>query len=235
MKNTKVCCVCKVEKPKDAFPLKSNGRYNGGKCKLCYNAHKLERAGKMRQTEPRTNQKHMLVRRRYTDEFWAAALPGMISDYETGMGCVQLAAKYGISDETIRKQLKKAGVVFRTKEESNNLQSVYQAARRTNGATALLPHESTYLAVFRKKRLRELIGSILNGAKCMDCGEADPVVLDFDHRDPSKKSFNITLAARSKGAKAVLAEIELCDIVCKNCHARRTAKMFGNWRLALEK
>jgi len=50
-----------------------------------------------------------------------------------------------------------------------------------------------------------------------------PHVMDFDHRDPTKKSFSIAaghalLMSRAK----LIAEIEKCDIVCANCHALRT-------------
>ena len=54
-------------------------------------------------------------------------------------------------------------------------------------------------------------------------------MMDFDHRDPTKKSFNLTsgramLMSRSR----LMAEVEKCDIVCANCHAARTYR----WLLA---
>lgn len=66
---------------------------------------------------------------------------------------------------------------------------------------------------------------------CMDCGEADPVVLEFDHRNPKDKKFTI---GTSKGVKRpiedFIAELDKCDTVCANCHRKRTARRFGNWR-----
>ena len=59
---------------------------------------------------------------------------------------------------------------------------------------------------------------------CMDCGRRYlPHQMDFDHRDPSTKSFQLTdgraqLAARSR----LLEEIAKCDVVCATCHAIRT-------------
>lgn len=57
---------------------------------------------------------------------------------------------------------------------------------------------------------------------CMDCGEAHPwFVMDFDHRDPSAKTANVSLMInRPRGV--ILAEIEKCDLVCANCHRKRT-------------
>ncbi len=66
---------------------------------------------------------------------------------------------------------------------------------------------------------------------CVDCGEDDPVVLEFDHlRD---KAFDIGGKLTSQPWAAVLAEIEKCDVVCANCHRRRTSARRGTlrWRM----
>jgi hypothetical protein len=46
-------------------------------------------------------------------------------------------------------------------------------------------------------------------------------MMDFDHRDPTKKSFAIGHALLVSRPK-LIAEIEKCDVVCANCHALRT-------------
>jgi hypothetical protein len=54
---------------------------------------------------------------------------------------------------------------------------------------------------------------------CVDCGERDPVVLEFDHlRD---KAFVIGSALADKRWQDILAEIDKCEVVCVNCHRRR--------------
>ena len=64
---------------------------------------------------------------------------------------------------------------------------------------------------------------------CIDCGESDPVVLEFDHlRD---KVDNISKMASLKRPWAIiLAEIAKCDVVCANCHRRRTAQRLNSFR-----
>src|SRR5438270_9717957 len=59
---------------------------------------------------------------------------------------------------------------------------------------------------------------------CQDCGGTfPPWVMDFDHREPSEKSFNVTSArAMLMSRPRLIAEIQKCDIVCANCHAVRT-------------
>ena len=60
---------------------------------------------------------------------------------------------------------------------------------------------------------------------CADCGEEDPVVLEFDHlRD---KKFAISSGVRGRAWQSVLDEMAKCEVVCANCHRRRTAQRGG--------
>lgn len=65
-------------------------------------------------------------------------------------------------------------------------------------------------------------------AGCVDCGESDLVVLDFDHRDDAEKKSAISDLIKNCASLEVLqAEIEKCEVRCANCHRRRTAKVQG--------
>ena len=62
----------------------------------------------------------------------------------------------------------------------------------------------------------------LKGRPCADCGREYPsYVMQFDHRDPATKAFNIG-SAESKTLEALQHEADKCDVVCANCHAART-------------
>lgn len=74
---------------------------------------------------------------------------------------------------------------------------------------------------------RPLLLAYLLDHPCVDCGERDPVLLDFDHRDPSSKRSEVGRLAHTKPWPQVLAEIEKCDVRCANCHRRRTARQFA--------
>lgn len=96
---------------------------------------------------------------------------------------------------------------------------------------------ATHKAATRSTRLRrqqQLLESYLlfmQDKQCVDCGESDVVVLQFDHQ--GEKAANVSnLLRNAKNWSVVMEEIEKCEIVCANCHARRTAKQFG-WRKAL--
>jgi hypothetical protein len=66
---------------------------------------------------------------------------------------------------------------------------------------------------------------------CTDCGETDPLVLEFDHL--GAKLFNIGTALRYRNWQSILDEIEKCEVVCANCHRRRTALRLGSVRSVL--
>lgn len=68
---------------------------------------------------------------------------------------------------------------------------------------------------------------------CMDCGEKDPIVLEFDHRPRVNKLFEIGRAVTSSlmSWKSVMKEIRKCDVVCANCHRRRTAARSKHYRV----
>ena len=81
----------------------------------------------------------------------------------------------------------------------------------------------------KRRRIAKNAGQIreyLQSHRCVDCGEADPLVLEFDHVRGEKRG-DISRMMRERPWAIVLAEIEKCDVRCANCHRRRTAKQSG--------
>ncbi len=56
---------------------------------------------------------------------------------------------------------------------------------------------------------------------CLDCSEIDPVVLQFDHRDPSTNVGCVADIVQSYGIDKIVEEINKCEVRCANCHIRR--------------
>ena len=67
---------------------------------------------------------------------------------------------------------------------------------------------------------------------CVDCGEADVRVLDFDHRvGASKEADVMRLVQHGYSLSRIMAEVAKCDVRCRNCHAKVTYERMGhNWR-----
>jgi hypothetical protein len=81
-----------------------------------------------------------------------------------------------------------------------------------------------------KIRNRAYTIDYLKAHPCVDCGEADILVLEFDHIDPSTKKYAMSdLSRRGKSLGELKREIDKCEVRCIKCHRRRTARQFG-WR-----
>ena len=76
----------------------------------------------------------------------------------------------------------------------------------------------------------ELLLEFLALHPCADCGEVDPLVLEFGHL--GDKEFAISRGLRQKSWQSILVEVARCEVVCANCHRRRTALRGGFARLA---
>lgn len=64
-------------------------------------------------------------------------------------------------------------------------------------------------------RYRELKGNL----QCKKCGENHIACLDFHHRNPEEKEFDIAATMLIKWER-LLKEIEKCDVLCSNCHRK---------------
>lgn len=83
----------------------------------------------------------------------------------------------------------------------------------------------------RKKRIinnsREYIYKYLLEHPC-PCGETDPIVLQFDHLSNKKYSISYMLV-RGHTLESIKEEIKKCQVLCANCHHKKTAKDFNWW------
>jgi hypothetical protein len=108
-------------------------------------------------------------------------------------------------------------------------QSAYHRAwwqRVRNGAMKRIRNNSERARV----KLRGYVLTYLLEHPCVDCGQTDPLVLQFDHL--SDKVANISeMIRRQTPWPRLLAEIRKCAVRCANCHRRRTAAVAGSYRL----
>jgi hypothetical protein len=79
-------------------------------------------------------------------------------------------------------------------------------------------------------RTKRKFWDYLKQQSCIDCGNNNPIVLEFDHIDSSTKKGSIAyLVNQSKCSwETLLKEIAKCEVRCANCHRIKTAKQL-NW------
>lgn len=113
------------------------------------------------------------------------------------------------------KQCKNCSSLYRKKYYSENKESAILYALKSN--------------VDIRLRNRQYVWDYLKKHPCIDCGNDNPIVLDFDHKDNSNKICDIGVAADSNWSlRKIQIEIDKCNIRCSNCHRIRTAIQF-NW------
>jgi hypothetical protein len=78
----------------------------------------------------------------------------------------------------------------------------------------------------RNEKRREVYAYLLEHP-CVDCGEPDPVVLEFDHVRGAKRLPVKRMLAGTYSLKAIFEEIAKCEVRCANCHRRVTAERGG--------
>ncbi len=81
-----------------------------------------------------------------------------------------------------------------------------------------------------RMNIRKYVLEYLLEHPCVDCGESDPIVLEFDHVRGEKVDAVGTLMRSTVSLKRIKAEIEKCEVRCANCHRRKTAKE-GGWHM----
>jgi hypothetical protein len=82
----------------------------------------------------------------------------------------------------------------------------------------------------RRNDVRSRVLDYLLEHPCVDCGERDPVVLDFDHVRAGKAANVSALVADGYDWDVITAEVAKCVVRCANCHRRREARKRGYFR-----
>jgi len=80
-----------------------------------------------------------------------------------------------------------------------------------------------------REAIREYLYNYLLSHPCEECGESDPVVLEFHH--VGEKDMAIAeMVTRITSIDRLEEELRKCRVLCSNCHRRLTAKERGWFR-----
>lgn len=86
-------------------------------------------------------------------------------------------------------------------------------------------HKAKIFTEKARIRNKEFINNYLLNNPCVDCGEKDIIVLEFDHVRGIKINNVSTGASQlAWSIKKLQKEIDKCEIRCANCHKRITHK-----------
>jgi predicted HNH restriction endonuclease len=69
----------------------------------------------------------------------------------------------------------------------------------------------------RNKEIKEFIHSLKT--VCVFCGELERVCLEFHHKNPAEKEFNIA-GGYGYSREHIQKEVAKCICVCANCHRK---------------
>jgi hypothetical protein len=84
----------------------------------------------------------------------------------------------------------------------------------------------------RRVEAKAFLADYLTEHPCVDCGNSDLRVLDFDHRPGTPKRKDVMrMVKEGFSIPRLTDEIAKCDVRCRNCHAVVTLERSGdNWR-----
>jgi len=122
----------------------------------------------------------------------------------------------------------------KNKAKSDGLNSICRACSQARSRLYYRENRKKHLAVVtrknkkRRKEVHQFIVEYLQLHPCVDCGEGNPVVLEFDHIKGDKKDAVSSLIQRRCSINTIKSEIDKCEIRCANCHRKKTAVDF-NW------
>lgn len=79
----------------------------------------------------------------------------------------------------------------------------------------------------QRERHRRYLFEYLKTHPCVDCGEEDVEVLQFDHIEMLNGDRHRPTNSSWLSIPRLQAEIDKCEIRCANCHVRRTRRQMG--------
>ncbi len=74
------------------------------------------------------------------------------------------------------------------------------------------------------------LANYLRRHPCIDCGQTDFRVLEFDHVRGNKSNNIARMVGQGFSWSTIEAEIAKCEVRCANCHRIREGKKNGSWR-----
>jgi len=86
-------------------------------------------------------------------------------------------------------------------------------------------------AVYKRRKKIRIMAVEYKGGKCETCDYNRCIeALEFHHKDPLEKDFNISSKGHSRSWSRVKVELDKCIILCANCHRELHVKLAASDR-----
>ncbi len=106
---------------------------------------------------------------------------------------------------------------------------IYYIANKNQTLIRNKRNQAKYISSNRSKLI-----DFLSKNSCVDCGESNLLVLQFDHLDRSQKEYEVSRLVNCGWPwTTVEREIAKCAVRCANCHLKRTNVQLGWYKSKL--
>jgi hypothetical protein len=151
---------------------------------------------------------------------------------EEGLSIRQIASRCEVSATTVRHWLqryefKTQPARYARRDGERPAQLLRECASHGWGAFVRVGAAGTYRCARcnteavseRRRRVKEILVEEAGG-RCVTCGFDSYVgALQFHHRDPSTKSFEVSRQGITRSLQRLRLEARKCVLLCANCHA----------------
>lgn len=227
----KKCIKCSIEKQEEDFPIKSKNGKRRADCKICFNSYRRRLYKEISLYRKKNYKRGVLRRGRLQNE----NIPKILK-YFKSYPCKSCGETNPIVLEFDHIKNKKFLISRMIRyyawdkiiKEIKNCQVLCSNCHSIKTAIEQKWNDPKKIKSRKKRKNLPKFIEYLNSHPCVDCGESNPVVLEFDHIR-SKKQRISRLVERASW-KTVLKEINKCQVLCSNCHQIKTSKQF-NWSM----
>ena len=136
---------------------------------------------------------------------------------------------------TICKKKKPLSEFNKNKSRKDGLNNLCKICSQQRSKLYYQENRKSHLKVIKNNKAKRVKGNIellleyLKQHSCIDCGNDDIRVLEFDHLSDKFKNV-CKLVQDGYSWKTVQKEIAKCEVVCCNCHRIRSLERLGSYR-----
>jgi len=131
-------------------------------------------------------------------------------------------------EEYSKKRIKKNGEIT-YQNSCKSCHKIYSDTHYIKNKTKYINKAKVRRSVYKKEMYLFFI-EYFKSHPCIDCGESNPLVLEFDHIKGKKLEAISVMVGKQYTKQTILEEIEKCEVRCANCHRIKTAER-GNWSM----